>query len=208
MKRIAAHFVYVLMMLSQGCDRSVSSPNNVPKAHEPKITSGMDYRMTIDGFWELVAGLPPHGAEPALRARLEKLEVQALRDFQEHFDRLHVRAYSWSLWGAAYIIHGGCSDDGFIDFRYGLISRGRGVFERALANPDSLMDVATTEDLELLWNESLGYVASTVYEKKIGQDIPRVSTERPREPAGERWDFEDKAENAKRLPKLWEKFGH
>lgn len=163
--------------------------------------------MTIDEFWELVADLPTDSAEQALKTRIGRLDAQALREFQEHFDRLHVQAYSWSLWGAAYIIHGGCSDDGFIDFRYGLISRGREVFEKALASPDSLVDVTTAGDQELLWNESFGYVASKAYERKTGQAIPRVSIERPREPAGEEWDFEDKAQNARRLPRLWKKFG-
>jgi hypothetical protein len=36
------------------------------------------------------------------------------------------------------LINGGMSDDGFTDFRYWLISRGRDVYERALADPDSL----------------------------------------------------------------------
>ena len=49
-------------------------------------------------------------------------------------------AYCWSLWGAAYVINGGCSDDPFVDFRASLISRGRQVFERALSDPDSLAD--------------------------------------------------------------------
>ncbi len=50
------------------------------------------------------------------------------------------RAYSFALWGAAYITHGGCGDDTFQDFRTSLISRGRTAFERAVANPDSLAD--------------------------------------------------------------------
>jgi hypothetical protein len=39
-----------------------------------------------------------------------------------------------------YLIGGGCSDDGFIDFRAGLIAQGRDWYERAAASPDDLAD--------------------------------------------------------------------
>ncbi|MGW2049891.1 DUF4240 domain-containing protein [Streptomyces sp. NPDC001858] len=42
------------------------------------------------------------------------------------------------LWVAAYIANGGCSDDGFDYFRGWLFAQGRGVFERAVADPDAL----------------------------------------------------------------------
>lgn len=82
-----------------------------------------------------------------------------------HFDRAFAAAYQWLLWAAAYIIEGGCSDDGFMDFRYGLISRGRSVFERALADPDSLADVADDTTDGFIPNEDFGYVAQRVYQK-------------------------------------------
>jgi len=71
------------------------------------------------------------------------------------------QAYRWDLWGAAYIIGGGCSDDGFIDFQYGLIAKGREIYESALANPDSLADLAIPGEIP---NELFGYVADNVYE--------------------------------------------
>ena len=48
------------------------------------------------------------------------------------FDAKMDQAYSWPLWGAAYVINGGCSDDTFTDFRAALISRGRQAFEAQL----------------------------------------------------------------------------
>ena len=38
------------------------------------------------------------------------------------------------------MINGGCGDDGFMDFRDYLVSRGRKVFDRTLADPESLLD--------------------------------------------------------------------
>ena len=65
-------------------------------------------------------------------------EVQA---FQDKYDELHQRANTWELWGAAFLINGGCSDDGFHYFRDWLISEGEAVFEAALADPDSLAEL-------------------------------------------------------------------
>jgi hypothetical protein len=163
--------------------------------------------MTSAEFWKLLEGLPPEGAEEALRERLEALEPARIVEFQAHFDSQHARAYTWLLWGAAYIIDGGCSDDGFIDFRYGLISRGRKIFEAALADPDSLVEVASEDDDGgFIPNETFGYVASEVYEEKTGNGIPLSKNAEPKEPTGEEWDFDDEELCAKKLPRLWAKF--
>lgn len=53
-----------------------------------------------------------------------------------------IRSYRWDLWGAAYVAKGGASDDGFEYFQRWLISRGRTDFERVLADPDALADLA------------------------------------------------------------------
>ena len=57
-------------------------------------------------------------------------------------------AYRWDLWAAAYLIQGGCSDDGFEYFCDWLISLGKHRFEAALRNPDSLAEVIEDEDDE------------------------------------------------------------
>ena len=46
--------------------------------------------------------------------------------------------YTWDLWGVAYILKGGCSDDGFEYFRAWLIARGRDFVAQALADPEGL----------------------------------------------------------------------
>ena len=42
--------------------------------------------------------------------------------FEAAFRRYLNEAYTWDLWGAADVIHGGCSDDGFEYFRRWLVS--------------------------------------------------------------------------------------
>lgn len=165
--------------------------------------------MTIDEFWKLQEDLPKgEGAEDTLKERLNSLSTDEIAEFQAHFDAAHARAYNWMLWAAAYIIDGGCSDDGFIDFRYGLISRGKQVFEAALTDPDSLADVASEDDDEgYIPNETFGYVASEVYEQKAGTEMPRGDNAEPSDPVGDEWDFDDEGLCARKLPKLWAKFG-
>lgn len=163
--------------------------------------------MTRDEFWKYLDELPAEEAEEALRARLEGAEVPALIEFQAHFDQLQADAYRWMLWGAAYIINGGCSDDGFIDFRYGLISRGKAVYEAALVNPDSLFDVVYDQsDEDDIENELFGYVAAEVYESKTGNELPSSDIDSPSDPLGDQWDFDNGELCAKHLPKLWAKF--
>jgi Protein of unknown function (DUF4240) len=160
--------------------------------------------MTREDFWALIdSARSKRSGEPEekLERVLESLTAEQLASFQQHFDELFDAAYQWKLWGAAYLIEGGCSDDGFTDFRYGLISQGRRVYEAALENPDTLVDI--DEDIS---NESFGYVASRLYEEKGGKSLDRRSLA-PSEPTGEEWDFDDEEENAQRLPRLQAKFG-
>jgi hypothetical protein len=159
--------------------------------------------MDSEQFWQILENCKDSDTPEAIAAReLEKLSPEEIVSYQEHFDQFFARAYRWNLWGAAYLINGGCSDDDFIDFRYGLIAKGKAVYKKALENPDSLADLATDETS----NEAFGYVAAEVYEAKTNSELPRSQVEVFPEPLGEEWDFDDDAECEKRLPKIWAKF--
>jgi hypothetical protein len=159
--------------------------------------------MNRDQFWTLIESARTKSSdepEEGLRESLQSLPAGELVSFQQHFDELVGAAYQWKLWGAAYLIDGGCSDDGFIDFRYGLISLGRRIYEAALENPDSL--VAVDDEIP---NESFGYVASELYGEKGEGELDRKSVA-PAQPTGEEWDFDDEDETQRRLPRLYAKF--
>ena len=151
--------------------------------------------MNLGDFWEIIEkGKDSDDPESVLATQLEELEPSEIESFQDHFDSLIDKAYRWDLWGAAYMIGGGCSDDGFIDFRYALISKGKEVYERALENPDSLSDLGPEAELD---NEAFGYVAQQVYEEIKGCDMPRSQRIQSEESMGEEWDFEDRTEKRK-----------
>jgi hypothetical protein len=105
-----------------------------------------DFTVDEAQFWQLVQRTHDATANDVdrkcevLKAEIGILSKNNANDFATLFDTMMDRAYSLELWGAAHVIHGGCSDDTFNDFRSSLISRGRVGFERAIADPESLVD--------------------------------------------------------------------
>jgi hypothetical protein len=163
-------------------------------------------------FWSLIdstrrcAEDDPDAHIEALTAALAELPEPEIIEFDRRFNEHWIRAYTWDLWAAAYIIGGGCSDDGFMDFRGWLIARGREVYEAALADPQSLVKVVKDEDDECQI-EGYQYAAGHAWARKTGKDyvdFPYPQTAPyPEEPSGEKWTEEDLP---RRFPKLWRKF--
>lgn len=77
-------------------------------------------------------------------------------------------SYKNKLWAAAYVINGGCSDDGFDYFRGWLIAAGRETFVRALEDPDSLADAEVQFDTAE--NEDMLSAGPTAYLRQVGLD--------------------------------------
>jgi len=165
--------------------------------------------MTLDQFWDIVekvhrdSGGDMDRKCELLESELRRLSLEEVRSFHRHFDDCEDRAYTWELWAAAYIIGGGCSDDAFSDFRATLISTGRQIFERAVADPQSLADM--DYDAESAHYEGYQYVPTKV-ERELGggQRSPRFQP-LPAEPSGNSWE-EDKV--AELYPKLAAKYDY
>ncbi len=172
--------------------------------------------MSEESFWALIGTTTAFESDPerqlaALHDALGKLSVDEIEAYEAAFDDQMTRSYSWDLWGAAYVVHGGASDDGFEYFRCWLISKGRRVFEKVTADPDSLAEMLPPKVEGVLEFEEFAYVARDVWGEKTG----RPSNEMPNaagmiypglEPSGAKFD-EDAAHLAKRYPKLWRRFG-
>lgn len=157
--------------------------------------------MDDNTFWKLIesakaAAGPDDDARPdALEALLLKLDMEALVAFQKRYEGYLLRANRWDLWGAAYLMNGGCSDDGFKYFRDWLISEGRSTYEGALADPDSLAAFPRREYFDL---ELFGYAAVKAYEMKGGGEMERSLEVELASPEGEEWEESD-------LPRLFPK---
>jgi hypothetical protein len=133
----------------------------------------------------------------ALREKLQRLPTTEIEDYARIFGELMTESYDWRLWGAAYVINGWCSDDGFDYFRAWLIAQGEKVYSQALLDPDSLADVIE-EDVDADFEEML-YPAVEAYEAKTGEELDDPNPARSgytSDPRGVPWKEED-------LPRLY-----
>lgn len=162
--------------------------------------------MSDEKFWNIVD--ETGSVESNLQRALESLPTDELVAFQTTLDRKMAAAYSWDLWGAAFVIHGGASDDGFEYFRGWLVSRGRATYEAALADPDSLAARIPADAAGALEFEEFGHIGFRVWTKRTGlgpKQFPNAVAARD-EPSGKPFE-EDEAELSVRYPKLWVRFG-
>ena len=139
-----------------------------------------------------------------LRERLDPLSSDDLLRFDAQLTRASQDVYDWQMWGAAYVLLGGCSDDNFTDFRTWLIFRGRERYEAVRRDPDALADIAVKDDEEIGLAEELGAVADDVYERKTGRELFEDAPQRPEtlgELTGEPFDDDEHA-LAARYPRL------
>ncbi|MDR2944853.1 MAG: DUF4240 domain-containing protein [Methanosarcinales archaeon] len=130
--------------------------------------------MGEDKFWEIIGLSIADDPQDQLDNLVEQLSAMTVDDifgFDYQLDKHLEKSYNSDLWAAAYILCGGCSDDGFDYFRAWLISKGRGVYENALENPDSLTDVFSEADaFDFPENEEIMYAALDAYEEATGKD--------------------------------------
>lgn len=162
--------------------------------------------MTDDEFWTIVDAVKAAAHDDMdqtcelLADRLRSLPAEAVNAFADHFEALDARANDWGLWGAAFVIHRGCGDDTFSDFRATLIAQGRARFEATLADPDSLADL-DADRAEALFFEGWQYIPSVVMEERGIERVPAADLSRNTnaEPSGEPWEEADLADRFPRL---------
>ena len=150
--------------------------------------------MNKDRFWSIVdrvhreSGGDMERKCELLKGQFAELSAEELQSFNDHFAQADADAYTWELWGAAYVINGGCGDDTFSDFRATLISWGRETYEAAVRSPESLADLEV--DSEDLFFEGYQYVWQDVAETTPVEFGTRGVDSRD-EPSGEEWDEDD-----------------
>ena len=193
-----------------GSQRERSSP----KAAAPSVASAAQPAASAEpqaaSFWQLnaeareAAGTDTARQSELLEERLSELSGEQILGFEHTRREMDRRAYTWDLWGAAYVIEDGCSDDCFRDFRAYLISLGPDSYEAALRDPDSLADVV--QDAEEGDWENADDVAPDAYETATGRDFPEDGSDLSGDPSGEPWDDEDQDALVQRYPRLAERF--
>ena len=136
--------------------------------------------LTEDKFWSIIDAAAIGGnnmeeQDDLLFAALEKLSIDELVAFKYYLIKFEVKAYKESLWEAAYLVKGGCADDGFEYFRYWLISRGKTVYYNALKDPDSLVEAYKSSDPAYDYEyEGLANIPIEVLEEKYEIDFYEI----------------------------------
>ncbi|WP_031514299.1 DUF4240 domain-containing protein [Streptomyces sp. NRRL F-5123] len=172
--------------------------------------------MDTDRFWQLVelarrqvaAPADADGAAAEATALLAARSPQEILRAQQILWDLMADSYRAPLWAAAYLINGGCSDDGFDYFRGWLVAQGRDAFERAVADPDTPVDHPTVRAAaeggnELEAEDFLAFPCNA-YRQATGRELPRDSFTINYPDLDPAWNFsfDDHVKVAPRLPRL------
>jgi hypothetical protein len=133
--------------------------------------------MDEDEFWRIIhatknaANGDFHQQQEELANQMHKLNPADVILFANRFRHLRGKANTWELWGAIYIINGGCGDDSFNDFREWVIGQGKDFYYRTVNNPETLSEIKAEEFEDVDW-EGLGYIPGAVFQELTGQEMP------------------------------------
>jgi Protein of unknown function (DUF4240) len=168
--------------------------------------------MRTDDFWAVIARAtadrPESPDDVAKRAvaELATRDPEEIVAWRRHLDKVMAASGTEDLWAAAYLINGGCSDDGFDHFRGWLIAHGREVLARAVAEPDSLADLPAVRRAAatgaVFEAEEVLSIAERAYAQATGGELPPSEVPWSKPDAAELWDFDDEEEMGRRLPRL------
>ena len=194
---------------STAAAKTTSAPQSAAAPENAAVTPAPG-RMDEPMFWRLVAetraaaGTDTSRQAQLLEARLRELPAQQIAGFERIRRSLDRGIYTWDVWGAAYVVEDGCSDDCFRDFRGYVISLGRRPYEAALRNPDALAPVVN--DAETGDWENADDVAPDAYQGVADEDIPGDSSDLSGNPRGTPWDDDQVEALVRRYPRLAERF--
>lgn len=180
-----------------------------PELLKIKNFTSSDKLMDEEMFWKIIKTTKDNSngdyeqQQEELANELRKLTPDDIILFGNRFRFFRGQANTWELWGAIYIIHGGCGDDSFNDFREWVIGQGKDFYYKTIQNPESLVEVETEKIEDVEW-EGLGYVPSTVFEELTGQEMPYPFQEN-HDTTGNEW--EEESDDLKNMfPKLYAKY--
>ncbi|MBG0568743.1 DUF4240 domain-containing protein [Actinoplanes aureus] len=169
--------------------------------------------MRTDDFWAVIdratADRPASPAEVADRAvaDLATRDPEEIVAWGRHLDKVLAASGTEDLWAAAYLINGGCTEEGFDSFRGWLVAHGRKAVSTSVQSPDVLAGLpavqAASENGAVFEAEEVLSIAARAYEKATGEPLPAAGDRpRTRPEVGDLWDFDNEDEMRRRLPRL------
>ncbi|MBZ5753823.1 DUF4240 domain-containing protein [Metabacillus rhizolycopersici] len=171
-------------------------------------------------FWRLIEKSRDFDQAEWLTEELVQRGLKEALDFEFLFQQLMNTSYQSRLWGAAFVLMDGCSDDTFDYFRGWLIGQGEEIYNKVMEdheflaeyiNEDNLDDEGFPQNEELLsvgmdtytliktgdieWDDDIYDELVEALDKKGLQSVTDIEFD---------WE-EDDLENL--FPVLWERFG-
>lgn len=200
---------FVPARLAKGLEYEIKERRRLVNTEQlPTYTVLADSReMTEAVFWELIKKSRVDDVDDHLEALgnlLRGFQPKQIKRFNHHLKPLLKSASTWDLWGAGYLLQGGCSDDGFLYFRCWLILQGKEKFLAAIKNADSMAKWVTDNEDETYDAEVLMYLADQIYEEVTGKDGADMGMDTGGKVEGKRW--KKPIELKERLPKLFRRF--
>jgi hypothetical protein len=190
--------------------------------HREMILDGK--RMDENKFWKIFEAVKEEtdGSEEtfgySFHGWMTPLTTKDFSDFIDYLYLFRKHARSTDLWKAANIIIDGCSDDDFNNFLSWFLFMGRAAYEKALDDPDSLVDFVYKGYKRKFYE--LDLIVEQVYEENTGEKISlgkmKVVGKDDSEKKSDNVDVTDvdslsnselkDSELQSKFPKLWAKF--
>jgi hypothetical protein len=156
-------------------------------------------------FWNIIDRSQKASGGSTARQAVELEEILAslspeqVASFNAAFVSKNLALYTWELWGAAFVLNEGCSDDCFEYFRNWVVGQGSAYYEAVRRDPQALADGRLESGEEIFDAELLAYAGDAAYMRTSGgrdlyEDYPQSpSTIADGEPSGAPWDEEEVA---------------
>ncbi len=172
-------------------------------------------------FWRLIEKSKAYDEQTEwLTEVLVQKGLEEVIEFEFLFQKLMNASYQSRLWGAAYVLMGGCSDDTFDYFRGWLIGQGEDIFNKAMQNPEFLAEYIDEDNLDdegYPQNEEMLTVGldaytliktgDTEWDEKIDDELLEALEEKGLQPVPN-IEFDWEEDDLEVLfPILWERFG-
>lgn len=176
-------------------------PTETPVASLSSVPVGPSLQLMEEAqFWDVI-GRSLKFSDGSIERQATELEnilaglpPGQVASFNARFVSKNLELYSWELWGAAYVLNDGCSDDCFEYFRSWVVSQGRDYFQAVQRDPLVLNDGRLSFASESDDAEWLSYVGEDAYRRAshgrdLYTDYPQSpSTIADGEPTGKEWD--------------------
>ncbi|MFT7618092.1 MAG: hypothetical protein ACI97A_001732 [Planctomycetota bacterium] len=166
--------------------------------------------MNEETFWGIIekAGCPdlcPIEEQcERITAALKPLHKADLVAFESLRHQLLVKAYTWPMIKASFIVLSYTSDDVFEDFRHWIILNGRKRFYEATLKPDRLAEFMSAEDaFEEINGEPLLFACENAWSGKF-EEIEKAVVYEEVQDITEEWPSKDVL--ASEFPKLFQRF--